>query len=177
MNTTKKTIAIYISLLSILHLGSPHIADAYIDPNTGGFFFTSVLPFVYGILAAIVIFWKKIAMTVKGMFTGKKEKEIAQCLYLEHLRNYCQILPLTALGEEGGTEQDLSLDDVYIELNTTTEIKTNQRKKKRKEFEEKFNKMFEYTQNVKKRKLQGMKQHYEESLRAEMRKWGIRKRR
>ena len=47
-------IAFIIGLMSIF----PHKADAYIDPNTGGFFFTSVLPFVYGILAAIVILEK-----------------------------------------------------------------------------------------------------------------------
>jgi CBS domain containing-hemolysin-like protein len=49
-------------------------AYAYIDPNAGGFFFTSILPFVYGILAAIVIFWKRIAQAVKSLFSGKKEE-------------------------------------------------------------------------------------------------------
>jgi hypothetical protein len=47
----------------------PHKADAYIDPNAGGFFFTSVLPFVYGILATIVIFWKRIVNAVKNIFS------------------------------------------------------------------------------------------------------------
>ena len=51
----------------------PYKANAYIDPNTGGFFFTSVLPFVYGILAAIVIFWRRIANAVKNVFSRKKE--------------------------------------------------------------------------------------------------------
>jgi hypothetical protein len=46
---------------------------AYIDPNTGGFFFTSVLPFVYGILAAIVIFWKRIVNTIKRVFFRNRE--------------------------------------------------------------------------------------------------------
>ncbi len=46
-----------------------HKADAYIDPNTGGFFFTSILPFVYGILAAIVIFWKRIVLFVKNFIS------------------------------------------------------------------------------------------------------------
>ncbi len=46
--------------------------DAYIDPNTGGFFFQSVAPFVYGILGVIVVFWKRIIGFVKGLFSRKK---------------------------------------------------------------------------------------------------------
>jgi hypothetical protein len=45
---------------------------AYIDPNTGGFFFQSVAPFVYGILGVIVIFWKRITGFVKGLFGRNK---------------------------------------------------------------------------------------------------------
>ena len=45
---------------------------AYIDPNTGGFFFQTVAPFVYGILGVIVVFWKRITGYVKGLFSGKK---------------------------------------------------------------------------------------------------------
>ena len=47
-------------------------ADAYIDPNTGGFFFQTVAPFVYGILGVIVVFWKRIAGFFKGLFGSKK---------------------------------------------------------------------------------------------------------
>lgn len=47
-------------------------AYAYIDPNTGGFFFQTVAPFVYGILGLIVVFWKKIAGFVRGLFGSKK---------------------------------------------------------------------------------------------------------
>ncbi len=50
-------------------------ALAYIDPNTGGIFFTSVLPFVYGILAAIVLFWKRILIFIKGLFVKEKEEK------------------------------------------------------------------------------------------------------
>ena len=49
-------------------------ADAYIDPNTGGFFFQTVAPFVYGLLGAIVVFWKRITGFVKGLFGGNKEE-------------------------------------------------------------------------------------------------------
>ncbi|MBI4847176.1 MAG: hypothetical protein HY808_01175 [Nitrospirae bacterium] len=53
----------------------PAISSAYIDPNTGGFFFSSVLPFVYGILAVLVMFWKRIVNAVKGFFSGKKDND------------------------------------------------------------------------------------------------------
>ena len=48
-------------------------AHAYIDPNTGGFFFQAVAPFVYAILGAIVIFWKRITGFVKGIISRKKD--------------------------------------------------------------------------------------------------------
>ena len=53
---------------------SPSVSYAYIDPNTGGIFFTSVLPFVYGILAAVVIFWKRIVNAIKGLFSRNKDE-------------------------------------------------------------------------------------------------------
>ncbi len=48
-------------------------ADAYIDPNTGGFFFQTVAPFVYGILGVIVVFWKRITGFLKRLIGGKKD--------------------------------------------------------------------------------------------------------
>ncbi len=50
-------------------------ADAYIDPNTGGFFFQTVAPFVYGLLGVIVVFWKRIVGFVKGFFGSKKDSD------------------------------------------------------------------------------------------------------
>ncbi len=50
-------------------------ADAYIDPNTGGFFFQTVAPFVYAILGAVVVFWKRIAGFVKGIFSRNKDRD------------------------------------------------------------------------------------------------------
>jgi undecaprenyl pyrophosphate phosphatase UppP len=52
-------------------------AYAYIDPNTGGFFFQTIAPFVYGILAVIVVFWKRITGFVKGIFGRKKDQDSA----------------------------------------------------------------------------------------------------
>ena len=49
-------------------------AYAYIDPNTGGFFFQTVAPFVYGLLGVIVVFWKRITGFFKGLFGGNKEQ-------------------------------------------------------------------------------------------------------
>ena len=50
-------------------------AYAYIDPNTGGFFFQTIAPFIYGILGAIVIFWKRIVGFVKSIISRKKDVE------------------------------------------------------------------------------------------------------
>ncbi len=49
-------------------------AHAYIDPNTGGFFFQTVAPFVYGILGVIVVFWKRITGFVSRIVSRKKEQ-------------------------------------------------------------------------------------------------------
>jgi hypothetical protein len=48
-------------------------AYAYIDPNTGGFFFQTIAPFVYGILGVIVVFWKRIVGFVKGLIGRNKD--------------------------------------------------------------------------------------------------------
>ncbi len=68
---------LFKSILPVLLLLNCTVATsayAYIDPNTGGFFFQTVAPFVYGILGVIVIFWKKITGFVKGLFGSKRDK-------------------------------------------------------------------------------------------------------
>ena len=64
----KKSIPLFLILIVL----SAKNAYAYIDPNTGGFFFQTVAPFVYGILGVIVVFWKRIVNFVKGLFSKKK---------------------------------------------------------------------------------------------------------
>ena len=64
----KKSIPLFLILIVL----SAKNAYAYIDPNTGGFFFQTVAPFVYGILGVIVVFWKRIVNFVKGLFGKKK---------------------------------------------------------------------------------------------------------
>ncbi|RJR17861.1 MAG: hypothetical protein C4581_07320 [Nitrospiraceae bacterium] len=61
-------------LFSIIAINLMFVAsvNAYIDPNTGGFFFQTVAPFVYGILGVIVVFWKRITCFVKGLFGRNK---------------------------------------------------------------------------------------------------------
>ena len=59
---------LFVFLINFVIVAS---ANAYIDPNTGGFFFQTVAPFVYGLLGVIVVFWKRIVGFVKGLF-GKK---------------------------------------------------------------------------------------------------------
>lgn len=61
---------INVLLIFLLYATS---AYAYVDPNTGGFFFQTVAPFVYGILSVIVIFWKRIKGSVKGLINRKKD--------------------------------------------------------------------------------------------------------
>ncbi len=61
----------HLSVIMLLNCIFASSAYAYIDPNTGGFFFQTVAPFVYGILGVIVIFWKRIKGFVKGLFVKK----------------------------------------------------------------------------------------------------------
>jgi hypothetical protein len=71
-NGTNTKVALSIAVSIFLTLILSFNADAYIDPNTGGFFFTSVLPFVYGILGVVVVFWKKIFNFLRNLFSKKK---------------------------------------------------------------------------------------------------------
>ncbi len=63
--------ALIVSLVLFMNFIVVSSADAYIDPNTGGFFFQTVAPFVYGLLGVIVVFWKRITGFVKGLFGSK----------------------------------------------------------------------------------------------------------
>lgn len=62
-----------LTIIFILNCIIVSSAHAYIDPNTGGFFFQTVAPFVYGLLGMIVVFWKRITGFVKGLFGSKKD--------------------------------------------------------------------------------------------------------
>ena len=66
--------SIFVSILVLITL-VPSFAFAYIDPNTGGFFFQTVAPFVYGILGVIVVFWKRITGFFRGLFSSKKDSD------------------------------------------------------------------------------------------------------
>ncbi len=50
-------------------------AHAYIDPNTGGFFFQTVAPFIYGLLGVIVVFWKRIIGFIKGLISRIRKQD------------------------------------------------------------------------------------------------------
>jgi len=60
-------------LIAIVNIFFINSAFAYIDPNTGGFFFQTVAPFVYGMLGVIVVFWKRISGFFKGLISRKKD--------------------------------------------------------------------------------------------------------
>ncbi len=68
-------IKLFLSFSLFLNCILANVAYAYIDPNTGGFFFQTVAPFVYGILGVIVVFWKRIVGFVKGFFGQNKERD------------------------------------------------------------------------------------------------------
>ncbi len=53
------------------------------------------------------------------------ENESARRIYLERMRRHCQVLPLAALGGEEGTGEEITLDNVYIDLDTAIYIKTS----------------------------------------------------
>ncbi len=63
------------ALLLDIVLISP--AYAYIDPNTGGFFFQAVAPVIYGILGVIVVFWKRITGFVKRITSRSGKQDIS----------------------------------------------------------------------------------------------------
>ena len=64
----------FISIIILLSCVFVSSANAYIDPNTGGFFFQTVAPFVYGLLGVIVVFWKRITGFVRGIVGRKKDE-------------------------------------------------------------------------------------------------------
>ena len=66
-------IFVILSLVLLINVCFQSNADAYIDPNTGGFFFQTIAPFVYGFLGIIVVFWKRIVRFVKGIFGHKDD--------------------------------------------------------------------------------------------------------
>ena len=56
------------------------------------------------------------------IYSGPKDPASPRPRYLARLRQHCATLPLAALGGEEGTEADLTLDQVYIELDTRTQV-------------------------------------------------------
>ncbi len=64
---------IHLAIVLIINCIVVNQADAYIDPNTGGFFFQTVAPFVYGMLGVIVVFWKRITGFFKGLIGRNKD--------------------------------------------------------------------------------------------------------
>ncbi len=61
------------------------------------------------------------------------EAERARRRYLERLRRNCQVLPLAALGGDEGKDEDITLDRVYIELDTATRVELTEQELQRRE--------------------------------------------
>ena len=66
---------------------------------------------------------------------SKEEREAAKERYLDQLRTRCCLLPLAAMGADPGKEDTVTLEDVYISLNTTVEREIKKREKKAEEDE------------------------------------------
>lgn len=54
----------------------------------------------------------------------------ARVRYLTNLRQRCNVLPLTALGDEAGTGDKVTLDQVYVSLDTRTTVPLTEAEKK-----------------------------------------------
>lgn len=52
----------------------------------------------------------------------KKKTDSARRAYLERIRKHCQALPLAALGSDDGDGDEVTLDQVYIDLDTSLNI-------------------------------------------------------
>jgi formylglycine-generating enzyme required for sulfatase activity len=61
-----------------------------------------------------------IVQTDAGTEAARQAEAHARRCYLERLRRQCQALPLATLGGDETSDQDLTLDQVYIDLETTT---------------------------------------------------------
>lgn len=74
-----------------------------------------------------------IVQPAEGQDAARRMGE-ARGRYLVQLRKRCEALPLAALGGRERAEQEVTLGDVYIELDTTTEVPlTEKEEKKRRE--------------------------------------------
>ena len=63
---------------------------------------------------------------------GKEaEANDARCTYLEKLRRHCQALPLAALGGQENSDEEITLDKVYTNLDTTIYVKSTDLEKLR----------------------------------------------
>lgn len=63
--------------------------------------------------------------------TAAKQREAARRGYLKELRATCQALPLAAMGEDESTGADITLDQIYIDLDTTAKVKVEKGEQKR----------------------------------------------
>jgi formylglycine-generating enzyme required for sulfatase activity len=69
-----------------------------------------------------------------GAETARQAEARARRCYLERLRRQCRALPLATLGGDETSDQDLTLDQVYIDLDTTTRVPlSDEEKQHRKE--------------------------------------------
>jgi len=68
-----KSLKEILFVISLFYLISPQKLYAYLDPGTGSFIFQLIIAALLGGLFAIKIFWKRIKIFLKNLFSkGKK---------------------------------------------------------------------------------------------------------
>ena len=67
--------AILIVFTALFYLILPQIAYAYLDPGTGSYIIQLLIGVLFGLLFTIKMFWGKIKMFLKSIFSRKKKNE------------------------------------------------------------------------------------------------------
>jgi ABC-type Na+ efflux pump permease subunit len=66
-----KHLLIIFAPLFIIHLFFIREAYAYLDPGTGSYMFQIIIAMLIGVLYSIKLFWSKIVIFVKNLFSKK----------------------------------------------------------------------------------------------------------
>jgi len=63
---------IVVAIIMSLQLILSQRANAYIDPDTGGFFFQTIAPYVYAVVPLVLLLWALIDI-LRNEFTGSNK--------------------------------------------------------------------------------------------------------
>ncbi|CAB1065081.1 hypothetical protein D1BOALGB6SA_9878 [Olavius sp. associated proteobacterium Delta 1] len=65
----RSQLAMILFWLAVISLYSNHSAHAYLDPGTGSYMLQMVLAALFGALFAVKLFWNKIKLFLKNLFS------------------------------------------------------------------------------------------------------------